>query len=80
VFLREFRVITGIKGVSCDRDAAIGRDEVDGPRDPLGVGRGDRGRTSLAAAPGSVFERLLEKYFEGEPDGRTVGWLKDSGT
>jgi len=31
------------------------------------------------AAPGSVFERLFEKYFEGKPDARTVRWLKDSG-
>ena len=31
------------------------------------------------AAPGSVFERLLEKYFEGTPDVRTLEWLKHSG-
>jgi len=30
-------------------------------------------------APGSVFERLLEKYFEGKPDARTVEWLKGAG-
>jgi uncharacterized protein (DUF1810 family) len=32
------------------------------------------------AAPGSVFERLLEKYFEETPDARTVEWLKGAGT
>jgi uncharacterized protein (DUF1810 family) len=32
------------------------------------------------AAPGSVFERLLQRYFEGKPDTRTVEWLEDSGT
>jgi len=31
------------------------------------------------AAPGSVFERLLLKYFAGTPDARTVEWLKHSG-
>ena len=31
------------------------------------------------AAPGSVFERLLEKYFAGKPDVWTVEWLKDAG-
>ncbi len=30
-------------------------------------------------APGSVFERLLEKYFAGKPDVWTVEWLKDAG-
>ena len=29
--------------------------------------------------PGSVFERLLEKYFVGKPDVWTVEWLKDAG-
>jgi len=30
--------------------------------------------------PGSVFERLLEKYYEGEQDARTLELLKDSAT
>ena len=32
------------------------------------------------AAPGSVFERLLEKYLEGERDSRTLELLKGSAT
>jgi uncharacterized protein (DUF1810 family) len=30
------------------------------------------------SAPGPVFERVLEKYFEGTPDARTLEWLKDA--
>lgn len=30
---------------------------------------------ALASPPGSVFERLLERYFQGRPDGRTLNLL-----
>jgi len=33
-----------------------------------------------ASPPGSVFERLLGKYFDGERDARTLELLKDSAT
>ena len=32
-----------------------------------------------AAGPGSIFERLLDKYFAGEPDDRTVALLQLQG-
>jgi uncharacterized protein (DUF1810 family) len=32
-----------------------------------------------AAGPGSIFERLLDKYFAGEPDDRTVVLLQFQG-
>ena len=40
-----------------------------------------RSSATLFAAvspPGSVFERLLTKYFAGDPDGKTLGLLRDS--
>ena len=34
---------------------------------------------AIAAAPGSAFARVLERYFSGEPDPRTLGLLAPPG-
>ena len=35
---------------------------------------------AAAAGPGSAFDRVLERYFGGEPDQRTLELLRQSGT
>lgn len=58
-------------------EARLSAADIFGPPDDLKL-RSSLTLFAQAAGPGSIFERLLEKYFAGRPDERTLAMLRAS--